>query len=95
LVVCHFEIKIFSTGRLSPEDMSMTVILLQMHSHIDSGKRFNDRHDRKDPEVILTRSHDQNCGYTGFSLDDFKFFIGSKVVLSKNDLHWFSKCGLT
>jgi hypothetical protein len=62
----------FSTGKLSREDMSMTVILLRMHSHIDTGKRFNDRQDRKDEEVISTRSHDHNLGYTGFSLDDFK-----------------------
>ena len=61
-----------SVGKLSPEDMSMTVILLRMHSHIDTGKRFNDRQDRKDPEVISTRSNDHNFGYTGFSLDDFK-----------------------
>jgi len=64
--------KFFSTGKLSLEDMSMTVILLRMHSHIDTGKRFNDRQDRKDPEVISTRSNDHNFGYTGFSLDDFK-----------------------
>ena len=64
--------KFFSTGKLSLEDMSMTVILLRMHSHIDTGKRFNDRQDRKDEEVISTRSHDHNLGYTGFSLDDFK-----------------------
>ena len=62
----------FSTGKLSREDMSMTVILLRMHSHIDTGKRFNDRQDRKDEEVISTRSHDHSLGYTGFSLDDFK-----------------------
>ena len=64
--------KFFSTGKLSLEDLSMTVILLRMHSHIDTGKRFNDRQDRKDPEVILTKSHDHNFGYTGFSFDDFK-----------------------
>jgi hypothetical protein len=64
--------KFFDTGRLSSADMSMTVILLRMHSHIDTGKRFNDRQDRKDPEVISTRSPDHNLGYTGFSLDDFK-----------------------
>jgi len=62
----------FSSVKLSPEDMAMTVILLRMYSHIDTGKRFNDRQDRKDPEVISTRSHDHNFGYTGFSLDDFK-----------------------
>jgi len=64
--------KFFSSGKLSPEDMAMTVILLRMYSHIDTGKRFNDRQDRKDPEVISTRSHDHHLGYTGFSLDDFK-----------------------
>ena len=64
--------KFVSSGELSPEDKAMTVILLRMHSHIDTGKRFNDRQDRKDPEVISTRSHDHNFGYTGFSLDDFK-----------------------
>ena len=50
----------------------MMAILLRMYSHIDTGKRFNDRQDRKDPEVISTRSHDHHLGYTGFSLDDFK-----------------------
>ena len=62
----------FSSVKLSPEDMAMTVILLRMYSHIDTGKRFNDRQDRKDPEVVSTRSHDHHLGYTGFSLDDFK-----------------------
>ena len=62
----------FSTGKLSREDMSMTVILLRMHSHIDTGKRFNKIQDRKDDKVISTRSHDHHLGYTGFSLDDFK-----------------------
>jgi hypothetical protein len=64
--------KFFSSGKLSPEDMAMMVILLQMYSHINTGKRFNDRQDRKDPEVISTRSHDHHLGYTGFGLDDFK-----------------------
>jgi hypothetical protein len=64
--------KFFSTGTLSDEDKTMTVILLRMHSHIDTGKRFNDRQDQKNEEVISTRSHDHNLGYTGFSLDDFK-----------------------
>ena len=64
--------KFFSTGKLSPKDMAMTVILLRMYSHIDTGKRFNKRQDRKDDKVISTRSHDHHLGYTGFSLDDFK-----------------------
>ena len=64
--------KFVSTGTLSDEDKAMTVILLWMYSHVDTGKRFNDRQDRKDEEVILTRSHDHNLGYTRFSLDDFK-----------------------
>jgi len=29
------------------------VILLRMYSHIDTGKRFNERQDRKDPGVLL------------------------------------------
>ena len=49
----------------------MTVIFLRMYSHIDTGKRFNCRQDRKDPEVILTINYDHHLGYTGFSLDDF------------------------
>ena len=64
--------KFFSSGKLSPEDMAMTVILLRMYSHIDTGKRFYNRQDRKDPEVVSTRSHDHHLGCTGFSLDDFK-----------------------
>ena len=64
--------KFFSSVKLSPEDMAMTVILLRMYSHIDTGKRFNKIQDRKDDKVISTRSHDHHLGYTGFSLDDFK-----------------------
>jgi hypothetical protein len=63
--------KFVSTGKLSLEDVSMTVILLRMYSHIDTGKRFNKNQDKEDPEVISTRSHDHQLGYTGFSLDDF------------------------
>jgi hypothetical protein len=87
--------KVFSTGKLSPEDMAMMVILLQMYSHIDTGKRFNDRQDRKDPEVISTRSDDHHLGYTGFSLDDFKGVHREKVVPSRRDLRWFSISGHT
>ena len=75
--------KFFSTGKLSLEDMSMTVILLRMHSHIDTGKRFNDRQDGKDPEVISTRSNDFKCVHR------------NKRVLSERDLHLFSIRGLT
>jgi hypothetical protein len=64
--------KFFSSGNLSPEDTAMMLILLRMYSHIDTGKRFNDRQDREDPEVISTRSHDHHLGYTELSLDDFK-----------------------
>jgi hypothetical protein len=70
--------KFFFTGILSDKDKAMTVIFLRMHSHIDTGKRFNDRQDRKDEEVISTRSHDHNWGYTRFSLDDFKCFHSNK-----------------
>ena len=87
--------KFFSSGKLFPEDMAMMVILLRMYSHIDTGKRFNDRQDRKDPEVISARNHDHHLGYTGFSLDDFKVFIGTKVVPSRRDLRWFSISGHT
>ena len=57
-------------GTLSEEDKSMTTILIQMHDHIDTGKRFNDTRDQKDPLVDATRVHD--LGFTGVSLDDFK-----------------------
>ena len=53
------------------EDKSMTIILLRMYSHIDTGKRFNILNDRKDPMFFATRSKEHHLGYTGFSLDDF------------------------
>ena len=52
-----------------------------MYSHIDTGKRFNDRQDSKDPEVISTRSDDHHLGFTGFSLDDFKG-VHRKIICS-------------
>ncbi len=57
-------------GTLSEEDKSMTTILIRMHDHIDTGKRFNDTRDQKDPLVDATRVHD--LGFTGVSLDNFK-----------------------
>jgi len=66
------ERKFFCNGKLSDEDMPMGVILPQMNSHIDTGKRFNDRQNRKDEVLISNRSHDHHLGYTGFSLDNFK-----------------------
>ena len=77
--MCCLERKLFSTRKLSPEDMAMMVILLRMYSRIDIGKRFNDRQDSKDPEVILTRSHDHHLGYTRFSLDGFKGVHRNKI----------------
>eukprot|EP00972_Heterocapsa_arctica_P080859 11917223-Heterocapsa_arctica.AAC.1 len=59
-----------SGGTLSEEDKSMTTILVRMHDHIDTGKRFNDTRDQIDPSVDATRVHD--LGFTGVSLDDFK-----------------------
>ncbi len=61
----------YSTETLSPEDRSMTIILIQTYSHIDTGKRFNAQKDRKNPLVVATRSKQHHLGYTGFSLDDF------------------------
>jgi hypothetical protein len=75
--------------------MPMTFILLQMYSHIDTEKRFNDRQDTTDSDVILTRSHDHHLGYTGFSLDDFNGVHMKKRVPSKRDLLWFSISGHT
>ena len=66
-----WEKNFYSTGTLSLEDRSMTIILLQMYAHIDTGKRFNIQKDRKDPLVVATRSKQHHLGYTGFSLDDF------------------------
>ena len=43
-----------------------------MFWHIDTGKIFNTRNDRRDPNVVATRTDGHNLGYTGFSLDDFK-----------------------
>jgi len=58
--------------KVCPEDMSMTVILLQMYWHKDTGKIFNARKERMDPKVVATKTDGHNLGYTGFSLDDFK-----------------------
>ena len=64
-----WEKNFYSTVTLSPEDRSMTIILLQMYDHIDSGKRYNVQKDRKDPMVIATRCKLHHLEYTGFSLD--------------------------
>ena len=48
---------------------SLLTICLQC---IDTGKIFNARKDRRDPNVVATRTDGHNLGYTGFSLDDFK-----------------------
>lgn len=56
---------------LSPEARSMTIILLRMYDHIDTGKRYNIHKDREDPKVIANRREPHHLGYTGFSLDDF------------------------
>ena len=66
-----WEKSFYSTETLSLEDRSMTIILLRMYAHIDTGKRFNVLKDRKDPMVFATRSEEHHLGYTGFSLDDF------------------------
>ena len=63
--------KMDSTGRTLPEeDKSMTTILIRMHAHIDTGKRFNETSDQRDPSVDATRVHE--LGFTGVSLDDFR-----------------------
>ena len=56
---------------LSPEARSMTIILLRMYDHIDTGKRYNIHKDREDRKVIANRREPHHLGYTGFSLDDF------------------------
>ena len=69
----HVWMKRFSSiGSVTCEDLSMTVILLRMYWHIDTGKIFNAKKDRRDPNVVATRTDGHNLGYTGFSLDDFK-----------------------
>jgi hypothetical protein len=62
--------KIDSTITLSEEDKSMTTILIRMHAHIDTGKRFNNTLNQWDPLVDATRAHE--LGFTGVSLDDFR-----------------------
>jgi len=66
-----WEKNFYSTGTLSLEDRSMTIILLRMYAHIDTGKRFNIQKDRKDPLVVAITSKLHQLGYTGFGLDDF------------------------
>ena len=66
-----------STGRTLPEeDKSMTTILIRMHAHIDTGKRFNETSDQRDPSVDATRVH--KLGFTGVSLDNFRCVNWSK-----------------
>ena len=63
--------KIVSTSRTLPEeDKSMTIILIRMHAHIDTGKRFNETSDQRDHSVDATRVH--KLGFTGVSLDNFR-----------------------
>ena len=61
---------------LPEEDKSMTTILIRMHAHIDTGKRFNETSDQRDPSVDATRVHE--LGFTGVSLDDFRCVNRSK-----------------
>ena len=68
----------------------MTIILLQMYAHIDTGKRFDIQKNRKDPLIVATRSEQHHLGYTGFSLDDFNGGNRDKNVPSKQDLGRFS-----
>jgi len=69
--------KMDSTGGTLPEeDKSMTTILIRMHAHIDTGKRFNETSDQRDPSVDVTRVHE--LGFTGVSLDDFRCVNRSK-----------------
>ena len=70
MVMCSLVGKMDSTITLSEEDKSMTTILIRMHAHIDTGKRFNNTMDLKDPSVDATRVHEH--GFTGVSLDDFR-----------------------
>ena len=69
--------KMDSTGGTLPEeDKSMTTILIRMHAHIDTGKRFNVTSDQRDPSVDAPRVHEL-C-FTGVSLDDFRCVNRSK-----------------
>ena len=44
--------KMDSTSRTLPrEDKSMTTILIRMHAHIDTGKRFNETSEQRDTSV--------------------------------------------
>ena len=47
-----------------------------MHAHIDTGKRFNETSDQRDPSADATRVH--KLGFTGVSLDDFRCVNRSK-----------------
>ncbi len=64
--------KFYASGTLTHQDKSMTAILLQMYSHIVTGKIFNSARDRPYPNVMATRKDDHKLGYTRFGLDDFK-----------------------
>jgi hypothetical protein len=66
-----------SNRTLSLDDKAMTTFLFWMYEHIDTGKRFNDTRDIRDPSVGATRVHD--LGFTGVSLDDFRCVNRAKV----------------
>ena len=83
-----------STGRTLPEeDESMTTILIQMHTHINTGKRFNVNLDQKDSSVDATRGH--KLGFTGVSLDDFRCVNRSKKSNFKSKFKLVFKSGNT
>ena len=69
--------KMDSNRTLSLDDKAMTTFLFWMYEHIDTGKRFNDTRDIRDPSVGATRVHD--LGFTGVSLDDFRCVNRAKV----------------
>ena len=85
--------KMYSTGRtLTEKDKSMTTILIRMHAHINTGKRFNKTSDQRDPSVDATRMH-MVLLESALMISDVS--IGPKSLTSNQSLSWFSKSGNT
>ncbi len=95
MVTCHLGEKFYSAGTLSPENWLMTIILLQIYFHIDTGKRFNAEKDRKDPLVVATRSKRNHLGVLDSAQIISMLSTGTKHVPSNQGLSRFSNSGHT
>ena len=86
--------KMDSTGRTLPEeDKSMTTILIRMHAHIHTGKRFNETSDKGIPRLMPLECTNLVLLESALTISDVS--IGQKSLTSNQSLSWFSKSGNT